>query len=179
MIEPIGKAQQLLVIEQNCDYVRRAEDIFEQKFPAIDVVFDLSGSSAGMFRIKGHHSQIRYNPWIFAKYFDDNLEGTVPHEVAHYVVHQLYGHRRGRRHRILPHGEEWRGLMAAFGADDSVTSNYDLSGIPQRRQRRFNYQCQCRGHELTTRRHNNVLRGDSQYLCRYCKSTLEFVLGQA
>ncbi len=173
MIEPIGKAQQLLAVEHTVDYIRQAEGIFEQKFPDIDVVFDLPGSSAGMFKIKGRHSQIRYNPWIFAKYFDDNLARTVPHEVAHYIVHQLYGDRRSRRHHILPHGEEWRGLMAAFGADDSVTGNYDLSGIPLRRQRRFDYQCQCRSHTLSTRRHNKVLRGDSQYLCRYCKTMLQ------
>jgi SprT protein len=169
MIEPIGKQQKALVVERSEACLHQAEVIFTRKFPAIEVVFDLSGRSAGMFKVDRGHCQLRYNPWIFAKYFDDNLAATVPHEVAHYLVHQLYGRRRTR-----PHGKEWRAVMAALGADDSVTGNYDLSGIPQRRQRRFSYRCGCRDHALSTRRHNNALRGDNRYLCRHCKTELEF-----
>lgn len=168
MIEAIGKTQQSQVVSQSHDYISRAEAIFQRKFPRVEILFDLMGSSAGMFRLKQRHSQIRYNPWLFAKYFDENLNSTVPHEVAHYIVHKLYSPAR-----VRPHGEEWQALMVAFDAEPTVTGNYDLSGIPQRRQRRFNYRCDCRQHELSTRRHNRIIKGSS-YQCRYCRGALSY-----
>jgi SprT protein len=169
MIEPIGKTQQSLVIEQSRDFIGRAEDIFSRKFAAVEVLFDLKGRSAGMFRARGRDCQIRYNPWLFAKYFDENLSSTVPHEVAHYIVYCLYPRRRTR-----PHGEEWQTVMAAFGVEARVTGDYDLTGIPLRNQRRFSYRCECREHQLSTRRHNNISAGSSRYLCRYCQGELSF-----
>jgi len=169
MIEAIGKTQQSLVISQSHDYIARAETLFQRKFAPVEILFDLMGGTAGMFRVRQRHQQIRYNPWLFAKYFDENLASTVPHEVAHYIVHKLYSPRRMR-----PHGEEWQVLMVAFDAEPTVTGNYDLCGIPQRRQRRFNYRCDCRQHELSTRRHNQVISGNSSYQCRDCRGQLSY-----
>jgi SprT protein len=64
--------------------------------------------------------------------------------------------------------------MTAFDTEPAVTGNYDLSGIPQRRQRRFNYRCDCRQHQLSTRRHNKIINGNSSYLCRYCRGQLNY-----
>jgi SprT protein len=169
MIEAIGKTQQSLVVDQSHHYVARAETHFQRKFAPVEILFDLVGSSAGMFRVQRRHCQIRYNPWLFAKYFDDNLASTVPHEVAHYIVHTLYSPIRK-----LPHGAEWKAVMTAFDTEPAVTGNYDLSGIPQRRQRRFNYRCDCRQHQLSTRRHNKIINGNSSYLCRYCRGQLNY-----
>ena len=169
MIEAIGKTQQSLVVDQSNNFITRAGAIFQRKFAPLEILFDLMGSTAGMFRVREKQCQIRYNPWLFAKYFDDNLASTVPHEVAHYIVHKLYSPGRMR-----PHGEEWQAVMVAFDAEPTVTGNYDLSGIPQRRQRRFNYRCDCRQHELSTRRHNKVINGNSNYLCRYCRGRLNY-----
>ena len=169
MIEPIGQQDQQRVIAETERYISMAENLYRCQFPSVPVHFDLRGSSAGMFKIKGRESLIRYNPWLFAKYFQENLSGTVPHEVAHYVVHQLYG-----LHRVKPHGPEWRAVMADFDADARVTGDFDLTGIPQRTQRRFRYTCGCRDHEVSTRRHNAVLRGKARYACRLCDSELIF-----
>ena len=163
MIEPIGKPQQSLVIERTADYIARAGDILARVFDPVEVLFDLRGSSSGMFRVSGRHCEIRYNPWIFAKFFAESLSGTVPHEVAHYIVHEVYG-----LDRVRPHGPEWQDLMAAIGANTSVTSNLDLSGIPHRRQRRFIYHCECREHRISTRCHNRIQQGKDRYLCRHC-----------
>jgi SprT protein len=169
MIEAIGKTQQSLVIDQSHDYIARAQTIFQRKFAPVEILFDLMGSSAGMFRVRHRHCEIRYNPWLFAKYFDENLASTVPHEVAHYIVHKLHSLGRTR-----PHGEEWQAVMLAFDAEPTVTGSYDLSGIPRRRQRRFNYRCDCRQHELSTRRHNKITSGSSSYHCRYCRGQLSY-----
>ncbi len=77
--------------------------------------------------------------------------------------------------RVRPHGKEWLALMQEFGADPAVTSNFDLTGIPQRRQRRFAYRCDCRSHALSSRRHYTVLRGKGRYHCVKCKGELSAV----
>ena len=173
--EPIAAEQQRQVVAATKKYIALAGQLYDQCFEAIPVLFDLRGRAAGMYVVSGRgrklERKIRYNPWLFAKYFEDNLRDTVPHEVAHYVVEQLYG-RGTRRNRVLPHGAEWRSVMAAFGADNSVTTNFDLTGIPQRQQRTVSYRCDCREHQLGIRRHNKVVRSNARYLCRYCGSAL-------
>ncbi len=166
-IEPIDHDQQQRVITRTTDFVRRAGKVFNRPFQVIPVVFNLTGRAAGMYRVRKNEREIRYNPYIFAKYFDDNLAVTVPHEVAHYITDIVYGLRN-----IRPHGAEWQALMQAFEADASRTCSYDLEGVPVRTHKRFTYQCSCTTHQLTTRRHNNVRRGKARYFCRYCGDEL-------
>lgn len=169
MIEPIGDAQRRQVLERTEFFIASAEQLFERRFERIPVHFDLRGSTAGMFKLHGKHCQIRYNPWIFAKYFAENLHETVPHEVAHYIVHKLYVARR-----VKPHGVEWRRVMAAFGIDPAVTFDLCLDGVPQRRQRTHRYHCGCRVHELSSTRHNRVQRRRGQYQCQVCGGLLVY-----
>jgi SprT protein len=65
--------------------------------------------------------------------------------------------------------------MLALGVEPTVTGNYDLSGIPIRRQQRHSYQCACTQHNISTVRHNKILRGKAHYYCRSCKSKLTSV----
>ncbi len=148
-------------------YVQQARDIFGRRFRQVPVEFDLAGRTAGMFKLVGRRGWIRYNPWIFGKYFAENLSDTVPHEVAHFIVYELYGTRG-----IKPHGRQWRAVMDEFGADQGVTFNLDLEGIPQRQQRTHPYRCDCRVHEVSSTRHNRVLQGVGEYRCRICGSDL-------
>lgn len=168
-IAPIQAAQCHEVEAHTAGYIAQAEELLERPFDRIPVLFDLRGSTAGMFRVHGRRREIRYNPWIFAKYYEENLASTVPHEVAHYIVHEIYGLRR-----VKPHGVEWRALMAAFEADDAVTFRLDLDGIPRRRQRTHPYHCGCRAHQISTTRHNRVQAGKGRYQCRYCNGQLRY-----
>ncbi|CCK08390.1 Protein sprT [Cronobacter sakazakii 696] len=36
----------------------------------------------------------------------------------------------------------------------------------------FPYRCRCQQHQLTVRRHNRVVRGETQYRCVRCGDTL-------
>jgi len=166
-IIPIDSADQARVIAATHDFIARAGTHFGRRFEAIPVLFDLRGRNAGMYRIRGRQRCIRYNPWLFAKYFDDNLTDTVPHEVAHYICDQLYGLRN-----IRPHGREWQAMMRLFGVEPRRTCSYDLEGIPQRRQQRHPYRCACREHQVSTVRHKRIQAGRAQYLCRSCKQPL-------
>jgi SprT protein len=170
-VDPINREQRNEVRLETARYITLAEALLGRDFARVPVRFDLRGTTAGMFKADGDSCWIRYNPWIFGKYYRENLADTVPHEVAHYIVHVT----RGRR-RVKPHGPEWQALMEAFGADPSVTFNLDLSGIPQRRQRTHAYLCACRHHDVSTTRHKRIERG-VVYLCRYCNENLVYADG--
>lgn len=150
-------------------YLCEAQQIFDRQFERIPVLFDLRGSCAGMYKVVGNRRWIRYNPWIFAKYYELNVRDTVPHEVAHFVVDEVYGKR------AKPHGQEWQRVMALFGVDADVTFNLDLSGVPRRVQRTHTYQCLCSAHEVSTTRHNRAVRGRGIYQCRNCDGKLLYV----
>jgi SprT protein len=168
LVQPIDIALQSRVRETTHAFISRAGRLFERRFIEIPILFDLKGRAAGMYRVRGRERVIRYNPWLFARYFDDNLNNTVPHEVAHYVCDVLYGIKR-----IKPHGPEWRELMTALGATPKVTGRYDLAGIPTRQQQRHSYRCDCTTHLVSSVRHKRMLSGQTRYYCRYCKSPLQ------
>ena len=172
-IQPISPTLQELVIKETNHFLKSAADHYKCSFNEIPVLFDLTGRAAGMYRIKAGQRVIRYNPYVFAKYVDDNFRETIPHEVAHYVTDMLYGFKKSR-----PHGNEWKSVMQVFGVAANRTANYDLSGLPVRSFQKFIYHCGCQNFELTSRRHNKILRGTGHYLCRDCGSKLLFVKKQ-
>ena len=146
--------------------------MFRRKFKPIPIAFDIKGRSAGLYSVRQGKRCIRYNPFVFTKYFDESLRTTVPHEVAHYIADMLYGFGN-----IKPHGPQWRDIMIAFGVQPRVTNNFDLSDVPVRRQRRFPYRCACTSHLLTTVRHNRLQRGIAAYFCRMCGTQMEYDTG--
>jgi SprT protein len=166
-IKPISSHEESIVRSATRDYISIASEIFTQALQPIPVMFNLKGRAAGMYRVINNQRVIRYNPYIFSKYFDDNLQTTVPHEVAHYVVDMLYG-----VNRVKPHGPEWREVMLLFKAEPKATGNYDLTGIPVRRQKKHDYKCDCKTHRISTIRHNKIMTGTAVYLCRSCKTPI-------
>jgi SprT protein len=177
IISPLSAEQQEKVIQQTHAYIKQAAELFELKDKAVEISFNLKGRSAGMYRVRygkglifaSQLREIRYNPYIFSKYFTDNYTTTIPHEVAHYVTDILYGLKN-----IKPHGKEWKAVMHAFGADTSVTADYDLAGIPLKKQSVFTYRCDCREHQLSSIRHNKIRKRRYQYYCNYCKQLLHY-----
>jgi len=163
--------QRTEVIDKTQYWVGQASQLFDRQLPNIEVLFDLKGRTSGMFCVRGQRQWIRFNPWIFAKYYQQSLSVTIPHEVAHYACYQLHGKAR----HIKPHGKEWKAIMNAFGVDASVTCQLDISDLPQKRLNRHIYQCACRRHELTSIRHNRIQRGLAQYACPVCRETLTYL----
>ena len=112
IVQPIGEQQQQQVRQATQDCLQRVAAICRLDLEPIPVTFDLKGRAAGQYRVHGNERSIRYNPFIFAKYFDDNLHETVPHEVAHYATDMLYG-----LNNIRPHGVEWQTVMHSLGVE--------------------------------------------------------------
>lgn len=167
MIEPIGERRQEEVRALTARYLHQAAQRYGLELGEIPVLFDLKGRASGMYVVERGVRRIRYNPWIFSKYYADSLATTVPHEVAHCITDIRYGLAN-----IKPHGAEWRAVMDDLGVEARATSRVDLSGIPQRRQRRFTYLCGCRSHQLSTIRHNKIVRGRVTYRCVECGQVL-------
>lgn len=63
-IQPISVAQQEQVISQTKHFLNSAADYYNRFFSEIPVLFDLTGKSAGMYRVKAGQSVIRYNPYV-------------------------------------------------------------------------------------------------------------------
>lgn len=166
-IQPIGDAKQRQVTRATQACIARANELLDTNFDNIPVRFDLTGRTAGMYHVAGGRRSIRYNPYLFAKYFDENYTTTIPHEVAHYLAESIYG-----REKIRPHGKQWRSVMQMLGADANVHCHFNLDGIPVRRYRRIRYICPCQTHELTRVRHNRIQNKGARYYCRLCRTEL-------
>lgn len=169
LIKPLTNSQKQKVVDKTFDCIQQVNQIYKTEIKPITIDFDLKGRCSGMYIVRNSQRKIRYNPYIFSKYFDDGLSTTVPHEVAHYASDIIYGIRN-----IKPHGMEWKSIMQSLGVEPRVTGDYDLTGIPVKRQQRYEYNCGCMSHKLTTTRHNKVLSGRARYLCQKCKSPIVF-----
>jgi SprT protein len=166
---PLSDDEQQEIVALGNEYIALAEGAYETSLKPVPVHFNLKGYTAGVFTSDGRKHSIRYNPWLFAKYPQENRDTTVPHEVAHYVVHMLYGAR------IKPHGDEWHEVMELFDADPQVTCDFDFSDIPVRKQRTVMYFCGCQLHEMSMTSHNRVKRRRTYYDCMDCGQRLREV----
>jgi len=136
--------------------------------PEVRLRFDLRGVTAGQAIIRDpQRPEIRLNAHLLAANGEAFLSQTIPHEVAHLAVYYRLG-RRPRR----PHGPEWQRQMRAFGIAPERCHRYDVTDARVRRLQTHPYRCACRDHQLTTIRHNRVLRGEQSYRCRTCGETL-------
>lgn len=139
---------------------------FSSPMPPVDVRFDLKGRSAGLVCFqRWRRPLIRYNDQLLMTNQCHFLAHTVTHEVAHVVARALFGKV------IRPHGPEWRAVMEFFGLEAKRCHDYDTNHIPTRQLKRFEYNCSCRQHILTSIRHNRVLKGQ-RYYCRNCGQAL-------
>ena len=152
--------------QQTLDLIRRAERHFGLRISQSGIHFDLKGKAAGMVVFPpGEKPYIRFNPGLLMLNQAHFLAQTLPHEVAHLVARRLYGAN------IRPHGDEWKQVMAFYGADPIRCHNYELGNSCTRKIRRFTYRCGCRQHQLTAIRHNRILKGQA-YFCKFCGESL-------
>lgn len=165
----LDQSQKNAVIAQTQHYINLANQQLQLNLSDIPILFNLKGCSSGMFVVKKNNIYIRYNEIIFSQYFKDNLDNTVAHEVAHYVVYGLSGPKK-----VKPHGIEWKRVMKLFNIKAEVTSSYDISDLPLQRQKQHHYTCGCMSHQLSTTRHNKIQKNTAVYKCRQCRQALRW-----
>lgn len=156
-----------LARERTLGLLAQGRRMTNRGLPEPGLRFDLRGRSAGQMRIDASgRATIRYNPALLLRHGEDFLKRTVPHEVAHYLA--FVHHGRG----IRPHGPEWQEMVRALGGVPDRCHAYDVAGLSVRTTRRFPYHCQCGDHQLSSVRHNRIIRGVC-YLCRDCGEALQ------
>lgn len=149
------------------EWIVKGAQLYQTPFERIPILFDLKGLTLGMYRIDHRGEVLRFNASAFAAHFDFNVSETVPHEVAHYLVHQLFPHQK-----VKPHGQEWKTVMKDFGVKPNVRAPQEMSGVSHRREQQFPYQCGCQHHLLGIRRHQKVIKGQRVYHCTKCHKAL-------
>ena len=152
--------QQIAEQVEHCYQV--AETYLGQTFPRPEISFALRGKSAGTAHLQ--LNKLRFNAALLQDNLQAFLNDVVPHEISHLLTSQLYG-------RVKPHGREWQSIMlSVFKVSPRTTHSFDTRAVEGKT---FEYFCQCGPIELSIRRHNKVLRGETQYRCRKCGSTLQ------
>jgi SprT protein len=153
------------LIDATEKYIEMANELFGTQIEIPTISFDLKGRTAGT--ANGRLNRIRYNLYIAQDNFEAFVERTVPHEVAHIVVHHVYPNASA-------HGREWKGVMRTLGVRDITRCHsYDLQNVPVRRQLRFSAWCGCENpHKITTTLRNKMMRGH-RYSCRTCGQSLK------
>jgi len=112
---------------------------------------------------------VSINPDFFANQHEQMINRTVPHEVAHYVSHVVYGPEGSG------HGYRWQSVMRVLGvADSNRCHTYSLEGIKTRQVNKpYAYKCSCMIHKETAHIHNKIQCGRI-YTCRKCRQKLVY-----
>lgn len=136
---------------------------FAIDFPEPKLVYQQRGTSAGTAWLQAW--EIRLNPVLLLENQQPFIDEVVPHELAHLLVFRQFG-------RVPPHGREWKWMMeTVLSVPASRTHRFEISSV---QSKTFPYRCACQMHQLTLRRHNRVMRGESEYRCRRCGEKLKF-----
>ena len=146
-----------------------AERVYGRNFSRPRICVNLRGATAGLARIVLGYSEIRYNEALYLANKEQFISRTVPHEVAHLLVYELYGRR------MKPHGLEWQTVCRKIGMTDiERCHDYDVTGLVTRRSRPYLYSCGCKQFHLTVTIHRRIMMGQKR-CCLKCRGQLKFV----
>jgi SprT protein len=133
--------------------------------PHLEIKFDLKGTCAGQFCLRSGGNYFRVNLAIADRDINDYLNQTIPHEFSHYLVRLKWGYN------VNAHGKEWKSVMVClFKLEPKRTHSVNTNGL-ERNMRRYNYDCGCRVHQVSARKHHSIQRG-AVYTCRVCRGRL-------
>ncbi|MBO1520650.1 SprT family zinc-dependent metalloprotease [Oceanisphaera pacifica] len=148
------------IISRVHDSMQLAAVKLEREFAPPQVSFTQRGRIAGSAWLE--RWELRFNPILLADNEAAFINDIVPHEVAHLIAFACYG-------KVKPHGPEWQHIMrSVFKRVPHTRHQLDISKVAPT----FSYQCDCRSHLLTLRRHNKVQKGTQRYQCCHCKALL-------
>ena len=152
--------QQQMVQKVEADY-QQAEIHFKRAFTRPEILFTLRGKSAGTAHLQ--LNVLRFNNVLMTENSQIFLDEVVPHEISHLLCFQLFG-------RVRPHGIEWQRIMRrVFNLKPKTTHQLNTQSV---QGAQFEYFCGCGSINLSIRRHNKVVRNETQYRCRKCHEIL-------
>lgn len=149
-------------------------DIYGVMVEKPTIVYDIKGTKAGQARSetingKKHYTIRVNNDLLYGEHLEEMLRQTIPHEVAHIFVYQVWPGVSG-------HGGEWRSVMRQLGLDPKRTHRYKVQKARNREKmsRQFIFTCDCQEHKLTKIRYHRIMNEGKTYICKRCGATLEF-----
>ena len=112
---------------------------------------------------------IAINIDFLEKAYDDTINVTVPHEVAHIVAYNLYG--------TFGHDFYWKSMMRKLGLPPTRTHDIDVDkiGARLRNVRRVEYKCSCRTHQIGMNVHKKIQLLGRNFTCKKCKTRISLV----
>ncbi|MGM3182737.1 SprT family zinc-dependent metalloprotease [Dickeya oryzae] len=141
--------------------LQQANTVLGSDYPEPVINYQQRGSTAGSAWLK--EWEIRLNPVLLLENQQPFIDEVVPHELAHLLVYARFG-------KTAPHGQQWRWMMeSVLNVPARRTHQFATASV---QGKTFLYECACRRHELTVRRHNRVIKGESEYRCRACGERL-------
>ena len=141
----------------------KADVVFNNRFRRAVCNLKQRGRAAGTAHLQ--KNELRFNVYMYQQNPSEFIDTVVPHEVAHLIVYQIYGNT------VKPHGKEWQAVMIKiYGLRPNRTHTFDTP--PQKNA--YEYQCSCQKHQFSKQRHSRAQKG-TEYVCKGCKSTLQFV----
>lgn len=146
------------------DYARKVFPTLQMVNPKVE--FFQKTAVAG----KAHYFdwKVSYNEVIAQTNGLDKFDNTVIHEVAHLVVKKLYPLAK-------PHGWEFKQVMRTLGGSGERCHNYDVSAVKTTLARNYVWACGCQKHNVTSRKHTNMMRRPGSYRCKKCGVAVKFV----
>lgn len=138
------------------------EQYFNRRFWRPKVEFSLRGRTAGKAYLM--QNLIKLNAKILADHGDKFIADTPGHEAAHIIARRVFGVM------IRPHGDEWARVMSIINQPANRCHNFLVKTNNV-------YSCLCpdRKHFVSTRMHNNFLRGTHSLTCRFCSGKLTWI----
>lgn len=154
-------ALQQAVMRTLREKLQQANQRLARNYPEPHLIYQQRGTAAGTAWLASW--EIRLNPVLLLENQQAFIEEVVPHELAHLLVWRHFG-------RVAPHGTEWKWMMETIlEVPARRTHSFEVASV---RGKSFPYRCRCQQHQLTVRRHNRVVRGETEYRCVQCGERL-------
>lgn len=125
----------------------------------VTIVYIKTGGSAGHCqarKVNGRtHYNLEFNTHAIAQDWDDMVNDTIAHEVAHMIDYAIHGKMHG-------HSRVWKRIAWSIGCTGNRCHTLDMSAVKRKRKKldRFIYEATCGTEvQLTKIRHNRLQSG--------------------
>jgi len=141
------------------------------------VVYDVNSTRTLGYYDKRDNS-IHLNEVLLDHYKELYINEVVVHEMCHCIVDHMYPlgwNSKGKD--VKPHGPEFKAVARSFGISGKASINLPgFRGLVGTKSKVHDYVCSgcMEEYELSTIRHNRVMRGQSTYSCGKCKSQINY-----
>ena len=148
-----------------------AQKQFLRDFELPRLTFDASGKRVGAWAFsKRNLIQFNAHFFQFKNNWDDIVNQTTPHEIAHLICDLLFPSAK------QAHGPEWRYVASKLGIEPRRCHN--MEGVKEYKPQPRPYIYWCLGckkeFKLTGIKHSRILNG-TNYFCGACRGKIVFV----